>query len=147
MTLVLNGKGLLLEGSDPKIEDKQVPGIYMCVFWWIYDNFWKIDKRPRLGARSQRLWGVARSWAVTKQTSLLHRSFILSCSVQKLGHINKDWGSMRMRILKWSQTLFRSAWINVTKTERQSVENHETSQQERRWRCYGLKQGGHIRKV
>ena len=27
MTLVLNGKGLLLEGSDPKIEDKQVPGI------------------------------------------------------------------------------------------------------------------------
>ena len=28
MTLVLNGKGLLLEGSDCKIEDKQVPGIY-----------------------------------------------------------------------------------------------------------------------
>ena len=28
MTLVLNGKGLLLEGSNPKIEDKQVPGIY-----------------------------------------------------------------------------------------------------------------------
>ena len=25
MTLVLNGKGLLLEGSNPKIEDKQVP--------------------------------------------------------------------------------------------------------------------------
>ena len=29
MTLVLNGKGLLLEGSNPKIEDKQVPGIYI----------------------------------------------------------------------------------------------------------------------
>ncbi len=28
MTLVLNGKGLLLEGSNPKIEDKQVPGIF-----------------------------------------------------------------------------------------------------------------------
>ena len=26
MTLVLNGKGLLLEGSNPKIEDKRVPG-------------------------------------------------------------------------------------------------------------------------
>ena len=31
MTLVLNGKGLLLEGSNPKIEDKQVPGIYKLV--------------------------------------------------------------------------------------------------------------------
>ena len=28
MTLVLNGKGLLLECSNPKIEDKQVPGIF-----------------------------------------------------------------------------------------------------------------------
>ena len=27
MTLVLNGKGLLLEGLNTKIEDKQVPGI------------------------------------------------------------------------------------------------------------------------
>ena len=33
MTLVLNGNGLLLEGSNPKIEDKQVPGIY-----YIYVN-------------------------------------------------------------------------------------------------------------
>ena len=32
MTLVLNGKGLLLEGSDPKIEDKQVPGIYIYIY-------------------------------------------------------------------------------------------------------------------
>ena len=31
MTIVLNGKGLLLEGSDPKIEDKQVPGIYRYI--------------------------------------------------------------------------------------------------------------------
>ena len=36
MTLVLNGKGLLLEGSDPKIETKQVPGIYIYRFLqWI----------------------------------------------------------------------------------------------------------------
>ena len=35
MTLVLNGKGLLLEGSNPKIEDKEVPGIY------IYRNIYK----------------------------------------------------------------------------------------------------------
>ena len=28
MTPVLIGKGLLFEGSNPKIEDKQVPGIY-----------------------------------------------------------------------------------------------------------------------
>ena len=27
MTRVLNGKGLLLDGSNPKREDKQVPGI------------------------------------------------------------------------------------------------------------------------
>ena len=27
MSLVLNGKCLLLEGSNPKIEDKQVPGL------------------------------------------------------------------------------------------------------------------------
>ena len=29
MTLVLIGKGLLLEGSTPKTKDKQVPGIYI----------------------------------------------------------------------------------------------------------------------
>ena len=32
MTLVLNGKGLLFESSNPKIEDKQVPGIFICWF-------------------------------------------------------------------------------------------------------------------
>ena len=32
MTLVLNGKGALLEGSNPKIEDKQVPGIYIYIY-------------------------------------------------------------------------------------------------------------------
>ena len=31
MTLVLNGKGLLLEGLTTKIEDKQVPGIYILM--------------------------------------------------------------------------------------------------------------------
>ena len=31
MTPVLNGKGLLLEGSNPKIEDKQVPVIYIYI--------------------------------------------------------------------------------------------------------------------
>ncbi len=45
MTLVLNGKGLLLEGSNPKIEDKQVPGIYTSPklrgpqkwqVWWVW---------------------------------------------------------------------------------------------------------------
>ena len=29
MTLVLNGKGLLLEDSNPKIEDNKVPGMYI----------------------------------------------------------------------------------------------------------------------
>ena len=29
MTLVLLEKGLLLEGSTPKIEDKQVPGVWL----------------------------------------------------------------------------------------------------------------------
>ena len=32
MTLVLLEKGLVLEGSTPKIEDKQVPGIYIQDF-------------------------------------------------------------------------------------------------------------------
>ena len=31
MTLVLNGKSFLLEGSNPKIEDKQVEGIYEII--------------------------------------------------------------------------------------------------------------------
>ena len=31
MTLVLIGKGLLLEGSTPKTKDKQVPGIYIYI--------------------------------------------------------------------------------------------------------------------
>ena len=36
MTLVLNGKGLFLEGSNPKIEDKQVTGIYIhCFFFYL----------------------------------------------------------------------------------------------------------------
>ena len=35
MTLVLIGKGLLLEGSNPKIEDiQQVPGIYIYIFYF-----------------------------------------------------------------------------------------------------------------
>ena len=32
MTLVLVVKGLLLEGSTPKTKDKQVPGVFLCVF-------------------------------------------------------------------------------------------------------------------
>ncbi len=49
MTLVLNGKGLLLEGSDPKIEDKQVPGEYMILGFLSFSqktnnmNAWKFD--------------------------------------------------------------------------------------------------------
>ena len=31
MTLVLLEKGLVLEGSTPKIEDKEVPGIYIYI--------------------------------------------------------------------------------------------------------------------
>ena len=42
MTLVLFEKGLVLEGSTSKIEDKQVPGvyyiyiIYICILYSIY---------------------------------------------------------------------------------------------------------------
>ena len=52
MTLVLNGKGLLLEGSNPKIEDKQVPGIYIymprtqmgpLVLIEVWAFFWRVD--------------------------------------------------------------------------------------------------------
>ena len=32
MTLVLIGKDLVLKGSTTKIEDKQVPGIYIYIF-------------------------------------------------------------------------------------------------------------------
>ena len=39
MTLVLLEKGLLLEGSTPKIEDKQVPGNIVCVYMVITCNY------------------------------------------------------------------------------------------------------------
>ena len=32
MTPVLIGKDLVLEGSNPKIEDKQVPGMYIYIY-------------------------------------------------------------------------------------------------------------------
>ena len=32
MTLVFIGKGLVLEGSTTKIEDKQVPGVYIHIY-------------------------------------------------------------------------------------------------------------------
>ena len=35
-TLVFNGQGLLLEGSNSKIEDKQVLGPYMCIYIYTY---------------------------------------------------------------------------------------------------------------
>ena len=36
MTLVLIAKDLVLEGSTIKIEDKQVPGIYIQIFIYIH---------------------------------------------------------------------------------------------------------------
>ena len=45
MTLVLNGKGLFLEGSNPKIEDKQVPGIYIYIY---ISHLGKLKKNHRL---------------------------------------------------------------------------------------------------
>ena len=36
MTLVLVGKGLVLEGSTFKIEDKQVPGMYIYINLYTY---------------------------------------------------------------------------------------------------------------
>ena len=36
MTIVLIGKDLVLKGSTTKIEDKQVPGIYIYIYiWWM----------------------------------------------------------------------------------------------------------------
>ena len=36
MTLILIEKGLVSEGSTPKIEDKQVPGIYNYIYIYIF---------------------------------------------------------------------------------------------------------------
>ena len=36
MTLVLIGKDLVLEGSTTKIEDKQVPGVDICVYRYYF---------------------------------------------------------------------------------------------------------------
>ncbi len=36
MTRVLIGKDLVLEGSTTKIEDKQVPGIYIYISTWTW---------------------------------------------------------------------------------------------------------------
>ena len=39
MTLVLDGKGFLLEGSDPKIGDKQVPVYTVYIYIHIWNSF------------------------------------------------------------------------------------------------------------
>ena len=52
MTPVLIGKGLLFEGSNSKIEDKQVPGIYIYMCVYIY-----ISKTLRVGSN---LFGLLR---------------------------------------------------------------------------------------
>ena len=44
MTAVLNGKGLLFEGSNPKKGHSQVPGmpkLVMILFKQSYANWWK----------------------------------------------------------------------------------------------------------
>ena len=46
MTLVLIGKDLVvLKGSTTKIEDKQVPGIYIYISIYIYINNGSLDQR------------------------------------------------------------------------------------------------------
>ena len=39
-------KGLLLEGSNHKIEDKQVPGIYIYIY--VYAIYWGLLEKPAL---------------------------------------------------------------------------------------------------
>ena len=51
MTLVLLEKGLVLEGSNPKIEDKQVPGIYIYIY--THDFFVYMLQRRHLPWRGE----------------------------------------------------------------------------------------------
>ena len=44
MTLVLIGKVLVLEGGSPKIEDKQVPGIYH-IYIYIFQSYSHLPSR------------------------------------------------------------------------------------------------------
>ena len=50
MTLLLVRKGLVLGGSTPKIEDKQVPGVYIYIYTWNPTDpcFW-LEFRPCFG--------------------------------------------------------------------------------------------------
>ena len=43
MTLVLFEKGLVLEGSTPKIEDKQVAGTYMFIYIYILYSIYTLN--------------------------------------------------------------------------------------------------------
>ena len=75
MTLVLNGKGLLLEGSNPKIEDKQVPGIFRGSFFtWKHATFYEA-----FGTAMSSLdwdWPSCR-WGF--HTRISERSTVLGC--------------------------------------------------------------------
>ena len=59
MTLVLIGKDLVLEGSTTKIEDKQVPGIYIYIhiyvsthmFFHYSDNFQHAERFMEAGTK------------------------------------------------------------------------------------------------
>ena len=52
MTLVLIGKGLVLEASTTKIEDKQVPGIYIYIYM-LQERVYTVDPKTLRGNERQ----------------------------------------------------------------------------------------------
>ena len=71
MTPVLIGKGLLFEGSNSKIEDKQVPGIYIYIHIYVYLHIIQYSYRLKFKPGTQmacmkwKIWPM--KWKVNAQ--------------------------------------------------------------------------------
>ena len=93
MTLVLIAKDLVLEGSTTKIEDKQVPGIYIYIIpynIYIYVNFKSSSKSQgtflgniELGTRVQGGHQLVLNGVVTRIVGFIHGDLGLFHAIYK----------------------------------------------------------------
>ena len=90
MTLVLIAKDLVLEGSTTKIEDKQVPGIYIYNTIYIYVNYKSSSKSQgtflgniELGTRVQGGHQLVLNGVVTRIVGFIHGDLGLFHTIYK----------------------------------------------------------------
>ena len=74
MTPVLNGKGLLLEASNPKIEDKQVPGINYLESQPSYGGFFTTPSEKYFGTSVVKLDRISNLGFFVKMTEIFEVS-------------------------------------------------------------------------